>query len=67
MKEVGTYWKNADNRIYKIIGYKEFLQSQDRVKIVFSSGHGRSHWRIPSQLRNDTPSTEDEFLITSIK
>tara|TARA_R110002020_G_scaffold96724_5_gene231309 strand:- start:3200 stop:3406 length:207 start_codon:yes stop_codon:yes gene_type:complete len=64
--KVGTYWRRNNGAVYKVI---EKTGKYGRVHIKFSREvfSRRDYIVLHSSLSNDTPSTEDEYLLSSIQ
>tara|TARA_R110002020_G_scaffold441478_2_gene652270 strand:+ start:8929 stop:9147 length:219 start_codon:yes stop_codon:yes gene_type:complete len=72
MKDIGTYWKDTQNRIYKIVNYKQELnwryKSVRNIELVLIEYGGNfKMWCYVTTLSNDRPITEDEYLLETIR
>tara|TARA_R110002020_G_scaffold33556_8_gene102188 strand:- start:288 stop:500 length:213 start_codon:yes stop_codon:yes gene_type:complete len=69
MKEIGTYWRDTEYRkeVYKVIGYDNYVGcTKVIIEINLNSTEVITLHRYASSMVNDTPSTEDEFLLEKV-
>lgn len=65
MIEVGTYWKDNYNRVFKVIELRYTGNIVNRINLEYDNGN--NYWAWPEEMTNKLPSTEDEYLLDSIE
>lgn len=65
-QKVGEYWRHENGVVYKVIG-KEADYWRVRIKFSRKVFSKREYIVSYGTLSNDTPSTEDEYLVESIQ